>query len=481
MSDLRLPGSVAEVEASPPGPEIGAFFDLDGTIVAGYTVTAMTQERIRRGEIGFGEIGTLLQGLVAYSLGRLEFDEMIRASVAALRGREMSDLDELGERLFEQKTSKLVYPETRELVRAHLDRGHTVVLSSSATSIQVDPVARYVGIDDVLCNRFDVDEDGLLTGHVHEPILWGPGKADAVQKFAAEHDVDLSRSYFYADGDEDVALMYLVGNPRPTNPGSRLTAVANKRGWPILRFSSRGQDSRIANLRLLAGLATGVPIVAGAIGLGLLSRSKRRGVNLLTSTWPGLMLYTNGVSLNVIGEENLDKARPAVFIFNHRNMVDAIIVGALVKENYTGVAKKELESDPIAGNVGKLMDVAFIDRSDRESAVEALKGIEELAAKGISIVIAPEGTRNDKPNEVGRFKKGAFRIAMSAGIPIVPVVIRNADIVAARDSATMNPGTVDVVVKPPISVADWTLDNLDEKIAEVRQIFLDALANWPKK
>jgi putative phosphoserine phosphatase/1-acylglycerol-3-phosphate O-acyltransferase len=276
---MRLPGSVAEVKASPAGPEIGAFFDLDGTIVAGFTVTVMTQERIRRGEIGFGEIGIMLQAIVAYSVGRLEFDEMIRSSVAALRGREMSDLDELGERLFEQKISKLVYPETRELVRAHLDRGHTVVLSSSATSIQVEPVARYVGIDNMLCNRFEVDEHGLLTGGVLEPILWGPGKADAVQKFAAEHDVDLSRSYFYADGNEDVALMYLVGNPRPTNPESRLAAVAKKRGWPILRFSSRGQDSRIASLRMLAGLAAGVPIAAGAVGLGLLSRSRRRGIN----------------------------------------------------------------------------------------------------------------------------------------------------------------------------------------------------------
>ena len=60
-----------------------------------------------------------------------------------------------------------------------------------------------------------------------------------MQKFAAENGVDLSKSYFYADGDEDVALMYLVGNPRPTNPAGKLAAVAAKRGWPVLRFTSR--------------------------------------------------------------------------------------------------------------------------------------------------------------------------------------------------------------------------------------------------
>jgi putative phosphoserine phosphatase/1-acylglycerol-3-phosphate O-acyltransferase len=68
---------------------------------------------------------------------------------------------------------------------------------------------------------------------------------------------------------------------------------------------------------------------------------------------------------------------------------------------------------------------------------------------------------------------------MSAGIPIVPIVIRNAEVIAARDSSTFNPGTVDVVVYPPIPVDDWTHDNLAERIAEVRQLYLDTLKDWP--
>ena len=93
-------------------------------------------------------------------------------------------------------------------------------------------------------------------------------------------------------------------------------------------------------------------------------------------------------------------------------------------------------------------------------------------------MIAPEGTRLDT-TEVGPFKKGPFRIAMAAGIPIVPIVIRNAEIVASRNSTTINPGTVDVAVFPPIAVDDWTLDTLPEHIAEVRQLYLDTLADWP--
>jgi putative phosphoserine phosphatase/1-acylglycerol-3-phosphate O-acyltransferase len=180
----------------------------------------------------------------------------------------------------------------------------------------------------------------------------------------------------------------------------------------------------------------------------------------------------------VIGEENLTRQRPAVFIFNHRNNVDPVIVGSMVKENWTGVGKKELQKDPVVGTLGKLVDTVFIDREDPQAAVASLKEAEQLAKKGLSVVIAPEGTRMDTKS-VGAFKKGPFRLAMSAGVPIVPIVIRNAEVISARDSSTLHPGTVDVVVYPPLSLQDWTLDDLSDRIAEVRQLYIDTLMSWP--
>ena len=477
--DIRLPGSVAEVDASPHGPKVGAFFDLDGTLVAGFTGVIMTQDRMRRREIGVGEFLGVVQAALNHQLGRADFEQLIYRGASMMRGRSLEDIDELGERLFVQHVVSRIYPEMRELVRAHMARGHTVVLSSSALTVQVDPVARFLGIDKVLSNRFETDDDGILTGGVLKPIIWGPGKANAVQKFAADNDVDLRKSYFYADGDEDVALMYLVGNPRPTNPEGKLAAVAAKRGWPVLRFSSRSGSSPVSALRTLAGLASMAPVAAGAIGVGLLAGNKRRGVNFFTSNWGSLILAATGVHLNVIGEENLTAVRPAVFIFNHRNQADPVIAGALVRDNFTSVGKKELEKNPIMGTLGKVMDAAFIDRENPKAAVEELKKVEELARKGLSILIAPEGTRLDT-TEVGPFKKGPFRIAMAAGIPIVPIVIRNAEVIAARDSNTFNPGTVDVIVYPAIPIDDWTVENLPGKIAEVRQLYLDTLKNWPR-
>jgi putative phosphoserine phosphatase / 1-acylglycerol-3-phosphate O-acyltransferase len=477
--NLRLPGSVAEVEASPAGPKVGAFFDLDGTLVAGFTGVIMTRDRFRRREIGVGEFLGVVQAALNHQLGRADFEQLIYRGAAMMKGRSLDDIDELGERLFVQHVVSKIYPEMRELVRAHQARGHTVVLSSSALTVQVEPVARFLGIDNILSNRFEVDKNGCLTGGVLKPIIWGPGKANAVQKFAADNDIDLRKSYFYADGDEDVALMYLVGNPRPTNPEGKLAAVAAKRGWPVLRFTSRSGSSPVSSLRTIAGIASWAPVAAGAVGVGLLAGSKRRGVNFFTSNSGPLLLAATGVSLNLLGEENLTEQRPAVFIFNHRNQVDPIVASTLVRDNFTSVGKKELERHPIMGPLGKLMDAAFIDRENPKAAVEELKKVEELARKGLSIVIAPEGTRLDT-TEVGPFKKGPFRIAMAAGIPIVPIVIRNAEVIAARDSSTFNPGLVDVVVYPPIPTDDWTVDNLPDRIAEIRQLYLDTLKNWPR-
>jgi len=475
----RLPGSVAEVDASPEGPKVGAFFDLDGTLVAGFTVAAITRDRLRRREVGAAEFLHMLQLAVDYRLGRRQFENVIEGAVRSAKGRLAEDVEEVGERIFQQSIADLIYPEMRDLVRAHQRRGHTVVLSSSALTMQAEPVARYLGVDHVVCNRFVVDEEGILTGEIVRPVVWGTSKATSVQRFAAGQGADLRSSYFYADGDEDLALMHLVGNPRPVNPGPNLTKVAQRRGWPILRFSSRGSGGPLGRVRSLAAIGSLGPVAAGALGLGLLTRNRRTGVNFLSRTWPELVLALNGVELNVIGKENLTAQRPAVFLFNHRNNFDIFIVAALVKDNWTGIAKKELETNPLIGPLGKLMDAAFIDRADTASAVAALKPIEEAARKGLSILVAPEGTRLDTQS-VGPFKKGAFRIAMATGLPVVPIVIRNAESVAGRNSTTLHPGTVDVAVLPPVSVEGWTVRDLRGRIEKIRACYVDLLADWPR-
>ncbi len=475
----RLPGPTAEVDAAPEGPDVGAFFDLDGTLVAGYTAAAHTRDRVRRRDLRVVEFLTIVQLAVQFRLGRRAFETLIEGSARTIKGRLARDVDEMGERIFRQSVTDLIYPEMRELVRAHQRRGHTVVLSSSALTNQVAPVARYLGIEHIVCNRLVADEQGIVTGEIEQPVVWGPTKASGVQQFAADHQVDLRSSYFYADGDEDLSLMYLVGHPRPTNPGPMLTKVAVRRGWPIMRFSSRGSGGPLGVGRRLAGVSSVGPLAAAALVVGLMRRNKRAGVNFLTRFWPGTVLALSGVKLNVTGAEHLTERRPAVFLFNFRSNVDVFLVAALVKDNWTGIATKEMQSSRVFGQIGKLLDAAFVDREDPGMAAGALKSLEAATRKGLSILIAPEGTRLDT-RSVGPFRRRAFLIAMATGLPIVPIVIRNSESVASRNAVKLNPGTVDIAVLPPVSVEDWTPRNLRERIEQIRTDYVETMAQWPE-
>jgi HAD superfamily hydrolase (TIGR01490 family) len=231
---LSPPESLEEIGDGPGGAQVGAFFDLDGTLVEGYTATAHAGHRIRRRQAAAGEILGIVEAAVRYRIGRIPFDRLLVRAAGYLRGESLLELDELGEYLFESRINQRVYPHMRDVVRRHQDRGHTVVMSSSALTIHAEPVARHLGISHVLCNRFLTDGQGRLTGGIVEPIIWGASKAAAVQHFCQDAEVDLAHSYFYADGYEDDALMRLVGRPRPVNPRPGLAAVATDQGWPVL-------------------------------------------------------------------------------------------------------------------------------------------------------------------------------------------------------------------------------------------------------
>jgi len=251
LTRLSPADAIAEIGASTPGPGIGAFFDLDGTLVDGFTAAAHVGDRIRRRQANIGELLGVLEGALRYRFGRLEFEHLIIRAAGYLRGESLADLDELGERLFVERVASRLYSHMHEIVQAHQERGHTVVLSSSALSIQALPVARFFGIANVQCNHFELDGQGRLTGGIVKPIVWGATKAAAVEQFCSDNDVAVERSYFYADGDEDAASMSLVGYPRPVNPRSGLAAAAAAHGWPVMCLTS-GRRGPVRALRYLA-------------------------------------------------------------------------------------------------------------------------------------------------------------------------------------------------------------------------------------
>lgn len=470
-------GTVEDVLAAPASPKVGAFFDLDGTLIAGYTAAVFLKHRFRHREVGVGELSRTLGLLLRTQAGRADFADILRLTAAGWAGRTDAELRELGQRLFDEHLCDRMYPEMRQLVRAHQRQGHTVVLSSSATTYQTAPVAAALGIDHVICSELTV-ADGRLTGDVGA-TPFGPRKAIAVQQFASEHSVDLSASYAYADGDEDAALLHLVGNPRAVNPSGHLAKVAARRGWPVLHLSSRGGERSVGYIaRNIAGLSSVIPAAAAGVAVGLVNRDRRAGVDVAFPMWVDMMLGLNKVKVDVVGASNLWASRPTVFIHNHLTNFDSFVVAKLVRERSSGIGKKEITKSPLGALMAWALDAAMIDRSDTAGAIEAMRPVTERLRDGISVVIAPEGTRS-VTGDLGPFKKGAFRMAMSAGVPVTPIILRNTDILGSRNAGMMKPGTVQVAVLPPIPVADWTLADLGERIAAVRQQFVQVLDRWP--
>jgi putative phosphoserine phosphatase / 1-acylglycerol-3-phosphate O-acyltransferase len=476
----ELRALLSEIDAGPEGPEIGAYFDFDGTLIAGYSAEAFVLDAIRRRKVNPQMmVRSLLAGLDMQFRGS-DVTALMEIAADAAKGRREETMNELGRRLFRERVAGTVYPEARAIVKAHQRKGHTVALASSATRFQAGPLADDLGIDHVLCTRIEVDEDGRLTGRVEGPVLWGRNKADAVAAFAADNGIKLPESYGYANGDEDVEFLETVGRARPLNPGPGLAKVAAERGWPIHRFESRGRPGIIPVARTAAALGGMATTVGIGVSIGLLNRSRREAMNLVATVGPEVAMGLAGVDMNVLGEEHLWSHRPAVFVFNHQSSFDVIVISRLLRRDFTAVAKAELAHDPRFAPLGALADVAYVERGDRAQSRAAIGPVIDKVRSGISLAIAPEGTRSATPT-LGRFKKGAFHIAVQAGVPVVPVVIRNAGEIMWRASLVARSGTVDVAVLPPVLTDDLGDDDVDDLTERVRRQFVDTLDDWPDR
>lgn len=471
---------VTEVYAAPSGPKVGAFFDYDGTVISGYSAMAFYTQRLKDGDVGLGELArTAWMGLRGVSTER-EFAELLDVSLAAWAGRTESELAELGEYLFTHEIASRLHTEVWQLVQAHRAMGHTVVLASSATRFQVEPMARALEIEHTLYTPVETRE-GVVTGRPAGTPLWGVAKARAVRALARQHDIDLSESFGYSNGTEDAPMLNSVGHPVAVDPEDGLRAEAQRREWPVLPCVTRGGTPGVGDTLRTAGFyASFAGAFATGLGVGLLNGSRRQVYEIAGGIAADVGLALTGVDVEVTtGAEHLWSCRPCVFVFNHQSKIDPVILMKLLRTNFTGVAKEETKHIPGFGQLFQLADVAFVRRGNRSQTRQALEpAVAKLRDQGVSLVLAPEGTRSATP-QVGRFKKGAFHIAMQAGVPMVPVVLRNTGEVMWRGSQVVHPGTVQVAVHPPIDSSRWRVEDLDAHVDEVRDIFVHSLAHWP--
>jgi HAD superfamily hydrolase (TIGR01490 family) len=472
---------IAEVETGPQGPEIAAFFDFDGTLIDGYSLGAFARHHLRSGQVTPADIGRMLLIGMRGVTTEEDFENFFVLGMRSWAGRSEDELVELGERLWSQGIAGSLYPEAWRLVEAHRRAGHTVVLASSATRFQVEPAARAMGVEHVLVTPVEI-ENGLCTGRPGGPPLWRAGKAAAVRAFGADHGIDMINSYAYSNGAEDVAFLATVGRSRALNPEPGLAVEAARKNWPIAHFRSRGRPGAREVARTLGvlggtlgGFGTGIAL--GAVNALMGTGTRRDAVDLALTLGGEFGTALGGVKLDVRGAEHLVDPRPAVFLFNHQSQLDVIIIAKLLRSGFSAVAKKEAANIPGFGLAFRLADVAFVDRTNTASAKAALEPAVQRLREGVSLVIAPEGTRSATP-ALGRFKKGAFHVAMQAGVPIVPIVIRNAGELMWRGASTVREGTVQVTVLPPIPTTDWTVEELDKHVEEVRDRYVETLSGW---
>jgi len=464
---------IREIEEGPSGPEVGAFFDLDGTLIATFSVFAFLSEGLRTGLLTASALGEAMLTALRFQTGQLSFSGFVNSTTSMLRDRSEEEFAAMGRRIFLDNLASQIYPEARALVDAHRRKGHTLAVVSAATPYQIAPFASDLVIPNVLCTRLEVKK-GLFTGNLVRPTCYGEGKATHARRLARRLHVKMSRSYFYTDSDEDLPLLDAVGKPRPTNPNKRLREIATARGWPMRHFHSRGTPGVTEVVR--TALATGSLLPSFLLGLPAyaLDGSWRRVVNLATATWGEVGTALAGIDVQVTGEQHLWSHRPAVFIFNHQSGIDMLLLAKLVRRDMVGVAKQELRNNPLFGLAFAMAGTVFIDRFNREKAIEAMKPAIDTLRQGLSITIAPEGTRSPTPR-LGRFKKGAFHLAMAANVPIVPIVFRNALDALPKHAYFVRSAVIEAVVHPPILTDDWTVDTLDERIEEIHKLYEDTL------
>ena len=463
----------ADVDQSRGGRTTAAFFDFDGTVIAGFSVLSFLRQRVLSGDMPPREAITQLAAGWEYGLRLSDFPDILAQTAASLRGVSDSLLAETAEQVYTNELSGNIYPESRALVDAHFAKGHTVVIVSSATRYQVQHVAAELGVEHVICNHLEV-ENGALTGELVPPVCYGKGKLDVARSFAKENGIDLSKSYFYTDGGEDIPLLEAVGCPRPLNPDATLQSKARREGWPVQNFDSRGLPGvwDIARTGLVYSGFFG-SFLAGLPGW-FLNQSRRELINTAIPIWGDFGSAAAGLQVATEGEEHLWSHRPAVFIFNHQSATDALILARLLRRNFSGIAKAEMQSNPLVGTILGAVGTLFIDRGNHDQAIDALKPAVRRLKEGISVAIAPEGKRS-LGYKLGEFKMGAFHIAMQAGVPIIPIVIANSSDSMPKTGAIIRPAKIDVKVLPPVATDDWTAATIREHADQVRRLFLKNL------
>lgn len=215
------------------------FYDLDGTLVRGSvipyylhyarTLPSFTEAWVRHWQMALAAPSLALSNLVS----RADFQSRFYRH---FRGISRDRLETLSGRIFNELTRERVLHQARALVRGYAEQGYTQYIVSGALEYVARPVADYLGIGRVLCNRLVFDQ-GVATGALETPVMGDAGKLAVLLDIAQRHRIDLTKSHAYGDSIADIPMLAAVGQPVVVNPDWRMRVTARSNRWSVVSFS----------------------------------------------------------------------------------------------------------------------------------------------------------------------------------------------------------------------------------------------------
>ena len=241
-----------------------AFFDLDKTIIAKSSTLAFTRAMFKAGLLNGSTLAKAGIAQAYYQAFGADHGRMERAKeelANVTRGWDRDEVEAIVTETVDQVITPLVYAEALAIMEEHRGAGRRVVVISASPEEIVRPLCRYLGIDDIIATRAEVDEEGKYTGNL-ELYAYGEGKAEAIRELAVTEGIDLSDSYAYSDSITDLPMLEAVGHPVVVNPDGELAAVAEERGWEVRRFESAVTlRDKLPSIAASGAVATGIAAI----------------------------------------------------------------------------------------------------------------------------------------------------------------------------------------------------------------------------
>lgn len=266
-----------------------AFFDLDKTVIAKASMLAFTGPFRRAGLVSRRTLLRAAWGQVIYAQFGASPAKLAKLRDAALRltrGWDQTEVSRIVQETLVDVVEPIVFDEALALIRTHRASGRKVFIVSASPEEVVAPLARYLGVDEALATRAELDENGRYTGRT-ELYCYGPDKAEALRQVAQRDGIDLADSYAYSDSVSDLPMLEAVGHPVAVNPDKELLRSASDRGWEIVRFSRRVPMRERVKMPARKGAAVGggVVLLAALAGLGVRWWVARRRAEVAVSSW----------------------------------------------------------------------------------------------------------------------------------------------------------------------------------------------------